>query len=78
MKVWLLLLALLIAACSQDEPPPPEKKQPQGRAETQSIRNTEAVGYSGNAIADKVDKALDKNDEATKKTQDAADQADPP
>ena len=77
MKHWILPLALVLAACGQDEPPPPEKK-PQGRAETQSIRNTEAVGYSGNAIADKVDTALDKNDEATKKTQDAADQADQP
>ena len=77
MKRSILVLALLLAACSQDEPPPPEKP-PQGRAETRSIRNTEAVGYSGNAIADKVDGALNKTDEAAKKSQDAADSADSP
>lgn len=70
---WILAAALL-AACGGDEPPPPEKKPPEGRAETRSIRNTEAVGYSGNAIADKVDTALDQNDEATRRKQEAADQ----
>ena len=55
------LLALL-AACGKDEPPPPQKP-PEGRTETQSIRNTEAIGYSGKAIANKVDDALNKNDE---------------
>jgi len=77
MKHWILALALLAAACGEDEPPS-EAPPPQGRAETRSIRNTEAVGYSGNAIADKVDGALNKTDEATKKNQDAADQADAP
>jgi hypothetical protein len=66
-----ILLAALLAGCG-DEPPPQEKKAPEGRAETKGIRNTEAVGYSGQAIADKVDTALDKNDEATRKKQEEA------
>ena len=68
MKYSLLLLVFVLSACGQDEPPPP-KKAPEGRAETQSIRNTEAVGYSGKAIADKVDNALQKNDEQVKKAE---------
>ena len=35
----------------------------QGREETRNIRNTEAIGYSGNAIANEVDSALDANDQ---------------
>ena len=64
-----LVGALLLAACSHDEPPPPPKKEKQGRAETQSIRNTEAIGYSGNAIANKVDDALNKNDQQVRKAE---------
>lgn len=79
MKRALMALALLLPACGADEPPPAEPAAPEGRAETQAIRNTDAVGYSGSAIADKVDGALDKTEEATKKNQQAADQAgDPP
>lgn len=56
-----LLAGLLLSACGGGEPPAPA--QPEGREETQSIRNTEAIGYAGGAIADKVDGALDTNDE---------------
>jgi len=65
----LALLATFLVACGGDEPPPPPKQEPQGRAETRSIRNTEAVGYSGNAIANKIDNALNKQDEQVKKAQ---------
>jgi hypothetical protein len=69
MKTWILIASLVLAACSsKDEPPPPAKAQ-EGRAETQSIRNTQAVGYGGKAIADKVDKALKANEEVVKKTE---------
>lgn len=67
MNTRIVLLALALGACSAEEPPPPAAPAPQGRAETQSIRNTEAVGYGGNAVADKVDEALNKNDEQVKK-----------
>jgi hypothetical protein len=58
-----LLASLLLSACGAGEPPPPPPAEPQGREETRSIRNTEAIGYAGDAIADKVDGALDANDE---------------
>lgn len=72
MKHALVALTLLLSACGSDEPPPPEPAAAAGRAETQAIRNTDAVGYAGSAIADKVDGALDKTEEATKKNQQAA------
>lgn len=72
MKRALLVLVLFAAGCGSDEPPPPEQKPPEGRAETQSIRNTEAVGYSGKAIADKVDAGIKANEEQVKKTEQEA------
>lgn len=66
MRIRILVLALFLAACGAPEEPPAETKQPQGRAETQSIRNTDAVGYSGSEIADKVDGALNANEERNK------------
>ncbi len=73
MRNLLLVLAVLVSACGGDEPPPPEQPAPQGRNETQAIRNTEAVGTGGGAVADKVDEALDQNEEASKKLQEEAD-----
>lgn len=57
-----LLLTLMLGACGSPEPPA-EAAAPEGREETRGIRNTEAIGYAGDAIADKVDGALDANDE---------------
>jgi hypothetical protein len=56
-----LLLATLLTACGGGEAPPAERAE--GREETRSIRNTEAIGYAGDAIADRVDGALDANDQ---------------
>lgn len=53
-----VVLALALAACGGSEPPP-ERKEAKGREETRNIRNTEAIGYAGDAVADKVDAALD-------------------
>lgn len=62
----LLLSALLLAglsACDRPEPEPTRSPpSPQGREETRGIRNTEAIGYSGDAIADRLDSTLDAND----------------
>lgn len=55
----LLVAGLALTACGPSEQKAADAPPPQGRAETQGIRNTEAIGYSGNAIADKVDGALD-------------------
>ena len=54
-------LLLLVAACSAAPPPSPEAQQ--GREETASIRATESVGYAGDAVADKVDAALEQNEQ---------------
>lgn len=62
-------IAVMLSACGSSEPPP--LAAPQGRAETQGIRSTEAIAYSGNAIADKVDGALNQNDEQKQKMDEA-------
>ncbi len=71
LKIPLLVMAfsLGLAACSAQEEPPPENKPPQGRAETQSIRNTDAIGYSGSEIADKVDGALNATEQRNKEVE---------
>ncbi|AXQ28622.1 hypothetical protein D0B54_07980 [Solimonas sp. K1W22B-7] len=63
----LAILALsglcLLAACSKPTEPAADEAKPQGREETRGIRNTEAIGYSGNAIADKVDTVIETNEQ---------------
>lgn len=62
-----LLCLTLISACvpRTDESGQRESRAGEGRAETQGIRNTENIGYAGNAIADRLDGALDANDQRT-------------
>lgn len=63
-----------LAACERKPPAEPGKPvAAKGRPETQGIRNTEAIGVSGNAIADKVDGALDNVDAAAKAQREAID-----
>ncbi|MCI0749112.1 MAG: hypothetical protein L0Y32_01020 [Nevskiales bacterium] len=57
-----LAAVLALSACGPEEETPATPPDERGRAETRLIRNTEAVGYSGEAIADKVDAALDANE----------------
>jgi hypothetical protein len=68
--LYAFMLTAVVSACGSSEPPPPPAA-PQGRAETQGIRNTEAIGYSGNAIANKVDGALNQNDQQRNKMDEA-------
>lgn len=58
---------LLVTACSPktDEDGKRQSLAGEGREETKGIRNTENIGYSGNAIGAKVDAALDANDQRT-------------
>lgn len=57
------VLLASVSACDRPEPEPTRfPPSPQGREETRGIRSTEAIGYSGEAIADRVDSALDAND----------------
>ena len=71
LKPLLLVFLLLLSACgsSEDKSAPPKSQQ--GREETKNIRNTEAIGYSGNAIGNKVDNALNASDERQKKLDEA-------
>lgn len=62
--------ALLLSACGKKEPDTPVKPIA-GREETQGIRRTDAIGYSGSAIANKVDGALNANDQQMEKTDQA-------
>lgn len=67
----IMALAVALAACDRDEPPV-ERQAPEGRAETQSIRNVGAIGTDGAAIADQVDATLDANDRRVRETEEAS------
>jgi len=67
-----LVVAALLGACQpKDKPQRVEEPAAQGRAETRGIRNTEAIGYAGHAIADKVDSALDAQEQARRRLEQA-------
>lgn len=74
MRILAALLALALAACNGSDEPPPDPPAPQGRAETQSIRNTDAIGYSGSQIADKVDNALTATEQREREQKEAVEQ----
>jgi hypothetical protein len=63
------LLFIVILGASGCGKPEPAKSEPQaadeyqGRDDTKSLRNADAVGYDGAAIQKKLDGALDKNDQ---------------
>jgi len=78
MRHWLLCsglaAALLASACSEDPPSVPAEQQPvPGRAETQSLREADALGYDGAAIGEKVDQILDANEARTGQLDEAID-----
>ncbi|HUS24847.1 MAG TPA: hypothetical protein VM369_07850 [Candidatus Binatia bacterium] len=56
--------ALLLAACGAPEPP--KEKPKAGREETREIRNLQAIGVNGAAVADKVDEAIKLNEDRQK------------
>lgn len=78
MNAWIiaatLAAAVTLGACKQPEEERPRVDEPasEGREETRTIRNTEHIGYGGNAIADKVEGAMDAG-EAARQRLDAAD-----
>lgn len=63
MLYCLLILVTLLSACGQTDSPAAPAAKTQGRAETQSIRNTDAIGMSGSSVGKKVDAVLDTNDQ---------------
>ncbi len=58
----------LLAGCGSSAPR--EQQAEEGREESRSIRNTESIGYAGDAIADKLDAALDANDRKVQQAED--------
>lgn len=77
-RLTLLAALVTLAACAKEEPAPAATAEPEGRAETRSIRNTQAIGYDGKAIADKVDATLQANDQRVEDVQREADADAPP
>ena len=62
-----LFAALAVTACGNDADPDKPGRQVksragEGREETKGIRNTENIGYSGNAIGAKIDEAIVTNE----------------
>ncbi|ULQ46228.1 hypothetical protein JN531_014110 [Flagellatimonas centrodinii] len=70
---WMLFPLLSLAACGAPQDDARPVSEPEGRLETQSIRNTDAVGYGGSGIADKIDAALDANDQRKQALDEAID-----
>lgn len=56
---------LSLVGCGSDREAESGSAAAEGRDETRLIRNTENIGYLGNAIGGKVDDALDANDSRT-------------
>jgi hypothetical protein len=80
--ICIALLGTGLAACGASKDASADKAPPtragEGRPETAGIRNTENIGYAGNAIGKKVDSVLDANDKAVQeldKKIDASEQA---
>lgn len=72
LMLGLLTMGWSLAACGPAPDDTATRPKPQtGREETQGIRNTEAIGYSGDAIANKVDGALNAGDAQKAKTDEA-------
>lgn len=65
---------LMLSACNAPEP---EKsaEETRGREETRNIRNTENIGVSGEAMADRLDQSLDAADKHAEAMKQAEEQA---
>ena len=55
------VLVLALSACGPREDD--HERTPKAKNELELIRNTEKIGYSGGAVADKVQGAIDTNDD---------------
>lgn len=61
-----IMLFIGLTGCSNSPPPeavPENAAGYQGRDDTETLRNADAVGYDGAAIQKKLDGALDRNDQ---------------
>ena len=53
------VLVVTLTACGRSEDD--HERQPRAKNDLELIRNTEKIGYSGDAVADKVQGAIDAN-----------------
>ncbi len=67
-----LVCMAMLSACGSSQQSADTEKKKQGREETQGIRNTDAIGMSGSAISNNVDKALNANDQHNQKIDEGA------
>lgn len=66
MRFLILSAALMLSACGTGTPDTAQAPA-EGREETRGIRNTDAIGMPGGVIADRVDSALDAQEQHQKK-----------
>lgn len=65
MKRIIIVLSVVLCAC-QKAPEPSPAAVDKGRPETRNIEAADAMGYNGKQVRQKVDGALDANDEHNK------------
>jgi len=58
----ILWLGLLLCGCGGNSKEGEDPKKQAGREETRKIRAADTVGYPGSAIANRLDKTLDRTD----------------
>lgn len=62
---------VLVASGGCERPEPTADRPAEGRPETRHIRNVEAIGYGGDAIADKIDGAIEAQEQRPKSLEEA-------
>lgn len=72
-----MLLVLALTACSAPSDEPKVDQERVGREETQTIRNTKEIGMSGDAMANRVDGALDASEKHAEEMKKAEEEANP-
>lgn len=65
-----LLTLIVVSGCGDRSEKPPEPRS-EGRAETRHIRNLEAIGYGGDGIADKLDSAIEAQEQRPRQLDEA-------
>lgn len=68
-----VLVSLLSLGACNSPTAQTQESHDEGREETRHIRNTEAIGYSGAAIADQVDTTLDAHEQRLKTLEEQTD-----
>jgi hypothetical protein len=65
----LTVIALALGACNRQDAAAPAEGEPQGRAETEMIRNVTIPGHDSKEIAKQVDATLNAADQRARETE---------